>query len=258
MTLKLVLVVLLAVSITGCGGVKFAADPNINKGLPKDFVKRDLYEKTDIFKYRLSDLVGHILVCRTVAGKQKTEDCDLKLTRIVKPNTSPDIEMPKQVIYKSKVNSQASAQGSYLAFTANFSAEQVAEVTITDSTLIAIKSEDVPKDLLQAYVADNPNDGSVKRYWIQAALLTTLIQTDFTKISADAKGVVGNTAGVGTSVFNEHGADSYDWRISMLIPDIDKDLDNKFSIFGEDAPGRGLTIRAIEGLEQLPKASEKK
>jgi len=166
--------------------------------------------------------------------------------------------MPKQAIYRSKVNSKASVQGSYLAFTANFSAEQIAEVTITDSTLIAIKSEDVPIDLLKAYVTANPNDGSVKRYWIQAALLATLIQKDFTKINADAKGVVGNTAGVGGSVFNEHGTDSYDWRISMLIPDIDKDLDKKFSIFGEDAPGRGLIIRAIEGLEQLPKAPEKK
>jgi len=253
-----ILTVILSVSITGCSGVKFASDPNFNRNLPQDFVKRDLYEKTDIFKYRLDDLVGHILVCKTVTDKPKTEDCELKLTRIIKDNTSLVTEMPKQAIYRSKVNSAAATQGSYLAFTANFSVDQIAEVTITDSTLIAVKAEDVPIDALKTYVTNNPNDGLVKRYWIQAALLATLVQKDYTKIKADASGVVGNTTGIGGSVYNEHGSDSYDWRISMLLPDIDKDLDKKFALSGEDTPGSGLTIRSIQGLNQLQTAPSTK
>jgi len=241
--------------LSGCVGVRFA-DETINRVLPDDFKNRNIYPETDIFKYKLDSLVGRILVCQPDQINDRICDCDLKITRIIKNGTTPETISPEQKVFSSKIDQGASAQGSYLAFAAKFSAEQVAEILITDSALVFIKDDDVPIEDLKQYVQSNPRVGQEKRFWIQGALLATIIQRELIKIDTDAEGVVGNVSGIKGGVYNHRGQESNDYRISLLMPDIDRDLEKDIKAFSmPDTKNHGILIRSIRGIERLPQAS---
>src|SRR5436190_24193537 len=59
---KYVPLLLLGVSVlfNGCVGVRFA-DVGLNKNMPDDFKKRNLFDRTDIWKYNLSELAGSVI-----------------------------------------------------------------------------------------------------------------------------------------------------------------------------------------------------
>lgn len=248
----------IVIILSACSGVKFA-DERVNKNLPLDFKNRNIYPKTDIFKYELDSLVGRILVCKPDQIDNNEYKCDLKLQRILKkdPDTGqtlfPETKTPDQLVYSSKIDRDASAQGSYLAFAASFSADQVSEILITDSALVFTKDSDIPVNDLLNYVKANPKNQDEQRFWVQGALLATIVQRDLTKIETNAEGVVGNTTGVKGQVFNSTGEESIDYRISLLIPNIDQDLDPISASFnGLDKARGGVIIRSISGLESLP------
>lgn len=244
-------VVITMVLLAGCAGVKFS-DEQINKDLPEDFKRRNIYPNTDILKYKLDSVVGRILICRPDQVQGRVYDCDLKITRIVKNGTSPDTQNPDQIVYSSKIDRRASAKGSYLVLAAGFDAEQVAEILITDSALVFINDSDVPIEELKAYVETHSPAEQERRFWIQGALLATIIQRDLVKIEANAKGVIGNTSGIEGSVYNHRGQESVDYRISLLMPDIDRDLDKDPMAFAQqDTKNHGLIIRSMSGFENL-------
>lgn len=244
-----------AIFLGGCGGIEFA-DEQINRSLPDDFKNRNIYPETDIFKYKLDSLVGRILICAPDQVSERVFDCDLKLMRITTAGTAPETTTPEQQVWSSKIDQRAATQGSYLAFAANFSAEQAAEILITDSALVFIEDGDVPITELRDYVQDNTKPPNARRFWIQGALLATIIQRDLVKIDANAEGVVGNTTGLKGSVYNKREQDSVDYRISLLLTDIDRDLDvekmGQGLLMTRELSNQGLLIRTIIGLENLP------
>lgn len=253
MKIKIMLLVLL--SITGCAGIKFS-DETVNKNLPSDFKNRNIYPETDIFKYKMDSLAGRILVCQPDQIKERIYDCDLKITRILKKDKKtkssipPETLTPERLVYSSKIDKGASAQGSYLAFAGSFSAEQAAEIIITDSALVYVDDDNIPEKELKKYVRANPKKGKERRFWIQGALLATIYQRDLVKIDANAEGVVGNTSGIKGKVYNHRGQESVDYRISLLMPDIDRDLD-KSSLVRPENKNHGIILRSINGIENL-------
>lgn len=242
---------LFAITMSGCAGVKFS-DETVNRNLPDDFKNRNIYPETDIFKYKLDSLVGRILVCQPNQIKDQIYDCDLKISRVLKKGTSPETISPEQKVYSSKIDRGASSQGSYLSFAGNFNADQAAEILITDSALVLVNDNDVPIKSLKKYVSENPKQENERRFWVQGALLATIIQRDLVEIKADAEGVVGNTSGFKGRVYNNRGQESIDYRISILMPDIDRDLDkDKIAFKSLDTKNHGITIRSINGLDTL-------
>lgn len=243
----------------GCGGgIKFADEP-MNRSLPEDYKNRKIYQQSDIFKYKLDSLVGRILVCKQKIGDKSKLDCDLKLAPIRKDNSTPLIKTPEQKVYSSKIDRGAAAEGSYLAFAAKLSADQAAEVLITDSVLVFIQDDDIPIEKLKAYVKANPKVGNENRYWIQGALLATIITRNLIKIDSNASGVVGTATGLKGQVYKNEGLEAIDYKISLLMPDIDRDIDENLATL---EPGSkynvGASIQSINGLDQLPLIDPKK
>ena len=256
--MKILIILVCMAFLNACAGVKFA-DERVNKNLPEDFKKRNIYPETDIFKYKLDSLVGRILVCKPGQVSERVYDCDLKITRILKTDSAtnqpipPETITPERIVYSSKIDRGAAAQGSYLTFAGSFSAEQVAELLITDSSLVFANDNDVPVSEILNYVSSNPKQEGEERFWIQGALLATLIQRDLVKIKSDAEGVVGNTSGVKGEVYNNRGQESIDYRISLLMPNIDRDFDEIQEVFVESAESKqGIILNSISGLDTLP------
>lgn len=258
--MKFLIIFFASMLISACSGVTFT-DEQVNKNLPEDYKNRNIYPETDIFKYQINSLIGRILVCKPDQINNKVYDCDLKITRILKtdPTTSqhipPETITPDKLVYSSKIDRQAAAQGSYLTFASSFSASQVAELLITDSSLVFVNDNDVPISAILSYVDSNPKKEDEERFWVQGALLATLIQRDLVKIKSDAEGVIGNTSGIKGQVYNNRGQESIDYRISLLIPNIDRDFDEVKNISISSADSKsGIMINTISGLPTLPEA----
>lgn len=255
--LKTFPVLFASIFLCSCAGVKFS-DEQINKNLPNDYRNRNIYPETDILKYKLDSLVGRILVCKPKQINDRVYNCDLKVTRILKKDAStgqivpPETITPERLVYSSKIDRGAAAQGSYLTFASSFSADQVAEILITDSSLVFANDDDVPIQEILSYVKKNPKADDETRFWIQGALLATIVQRDLVKIKSDAEGVVGNTSGIKGQVYNTSGQGSIDYRISLLMPNIDRDFDEMEKSFVGLSEEGGIVINSISGLEHLP------
>ncbi len=215
---------LAVVSTCACtAGIRYGNGP-YDTTLPKDFVNRVLYSDTGIPKYRLDYLVGSILVCSSPSGS-KEEVCELSFDRILKADTAPEATAAKTDIYHSLITQGAAVQGSYLAFAANFKVDQVASVTISDTTLLAVKADDVPVDQIRSYAAAHPPAGGQTRWWIEGALLSVIDRQDSTKIDSNASGVLGSTAGVKGSVYHIEEVSSKDFAIAIFRRNIDTRAD---------------------------------
>ena len=204
---------IICTALSGCG-VKFANE-TLNKDLPKDLTSRTLYPQTAIYKYHLDQLIGSIVYYDNNKNLKRVE-------RVIRDNYIPSVKFVPDtdgVLYKSKINSGASAKGSYLAFSASLTADQMAEVIIRDIAHIYIDDEDVPRALLnkaRVYARDK----NVQLYWIQGLLLSTRNLEYYQKISTNASGVVGNTAGVEGGVYNSRGMTSKDYDIALELVDL--------------------------------------
>ena len=207
----------MCLSLVGCGGVKFGNVPDWNIGLPDDFRNRILYENTDILKYSLDQLVGHVVY--------KDPDSAFVLKhRILVVNFTPVVtalDPATSQLYRSKIDRGAAAQGSYLVFAANLSESQAAEITIQDVAVSLVPSEKIPNTLLVAEANKPKPNPKTKRYWIQGVLLATIAKAFYNQIDASASGVVGNTFGIGGKVYNNQSAANKDYKISLLLVDID-------------------------------------
>ena len=195
----------------GCG-VRFTEEA-LNKKLPEDFTHRNLYTPTDIMKYHLDELAGSILY------RMPNETEYRRVERIAAKEVHVE-PIKAQVLYNSKVTNGASVQGSYLAFTADMKFDQVAEVTIQDTAQAFIPWNDVPADSLKVEKT-KPLPPGARRYYVQGALLATIDKEYFHEISANASGQIGNTTGVGGKVYNSDKEIIRDFKISLLLVDID-------------------------------------
>jgi hypothetical protein len=203
--------------LAGCPGVRFANIPQFNKELPEDFKRRVLWNQTDIFKYNLQELAGHVIYAKGQAGEYD------RGPRYVKPDKYPPLKIVESgEVYKSKIDKGASAEGSYLAFAAKLSGDQIADVAIIDTAQVFIPYEDIPMDALLEEAKKPAPPETTKRYYIQAVLLATVVTQYGAKIKADASGVVGNAFGAKGNIYNEEQTVSRDVRISLLLIDLDR------------------------------------
>ncbi|MBU8900926.1 hypothetical protein KRR26_35545 [Corallococcus sp. M34] len=212
---RYVWIALFASLLGGCG-VTFSNVPEFNKGLPEDFKRRVLWNETDLFKYNLEQLAGHVIYSKASAAEYD------RGPRLVTNGKSPSFKLiDNGQVYHSKVDNGAKAEGSYLAFASTMSAEQTADVSIIDTAQVFIPYEDVPVDEL-VKIAEASAPQGVKRYYIQGVLLASVTTRYGAKINADASGIVGDTFGAKGSVYNEQQAVGRDFRISLLLIDIDR------------------------------------
>lgn len=236
----------------GCTGLKFADTP-LNKALPQDYKNRVLWNETDVFKYNLEQLVGHIIY------EEGTNGGYARGPRIVDRSKPPVMKaIEGGTIYESKIDRGAAAEGSYLAFAAKMDAKQSAEVQIIDNSQVFIPYENIPiGDLLKAGASTN---GARKRFYIQGVLLAGVLTKYSSEITADASGVVGNTFGAKGNVYNERGEIARDVRISLLLLDLDKLslLSSASNLKAAEvnrtlraATAKGIKIESLKGIEDL-------
>ena len=245
-------IVFLSLILSGCG-LSFSNIPNFNKGLPEDFKRRVLWAETDIFKYNLEQLAGHVIYAKAAVGQYD------RGPRYVKPQKAPVLKViDSGQIYHSKIDRGAQAEGSYLAFAAALSDDQTADVNIIDTAQVFIPYEDVPMEDLLKEAAKPAPSGTTKRYYIQGVLLATVTTQYGVKIKADASGVVGNAFGAKGNVYNEEMTVGRDFRISLLLIDIDKlkQASSRKEMAGASAPlllresqADGFKVQKINGLE---------
>jgi hypothetical protein len=239
--------------LTGCG-VRFANVSQFNKVLPDDFKNRVLWAETDIFKYNLEQLAGHVVYA-------KAEGKFDRGVRLVKKDRTPTLKaVDKGRVYHSKIDKGAAAEGNYLAFAAKFDDTQTEDVTIIDTAQVFIPYDDVPiDDLLKEADKPLPPDVS-KRYYVQAVLLATVTRIATSKISANASGVVGDAFGAKGNVYKQDEEGSTDYRISLLLIDLEKmkmlkqgsgaqPIESSELLRGSKA--KGMTVEEIGGMESL-------
>jgi hypothetical protein len=242
------------VLLTGCdgGGVRFSDIPEFNKALPEDFKRRVLWNETDIFKYNLEQLAGHVIYAKGPAGEFD------RGPRYLKPDKHPALKVVESgEVYHSKIDSGAQAEGNYLAFAAKLSGDQTASVSIADTAQAFIPYEDVPVENLLAEVQRPIPSGSTKRYYIQGVLLATVLTQYGAKINADASGVAGTVFGAKGKVYREDETVSRDFRISLLLIDIDRlaqlsaesgvEASTSTSLL-ESARADGFTVNRLTGI----------
>jgi hypothetical protein len=214
--MKKAILCLLAVFCVACG-VKFKDVP-VNLSLPDDFKARNLYDQTDIWKFKLPELVGFII---SDSGSGTYD----RLRRIVKDGYEAKLEIVPDAdkkVYSSRIDRGAEAEGSYLLFSAGLQANQMAEVVIEDVSLAFINDADIPWERLRTEAGIRPPNSNARRFWIQAALLTTITINYYQEISANASGVVGETFGAKGKVYNKQGTMQRDFRISLALVDLDQ------------------------------------
>ncbi len=224
-----------------CSGVKFANSPT-NKALPDSFTKRSLYP-AGVAGYEFQDLVGNII-------KIKANEDPVRIG-VIRPDTYDNAVIPitdPNNYYKSRVQKGAEAQGSYLSFAAEFSAEQLAELELVDIARagITLDNSTVFQQILTkatSWVQQHPkNDTSIKRLWIKSVVLTRRIYNDFTNVGAKASGQVGNVVGVSTGVYNKSEESDKSVIISFESFDIDE--------FVKVASGKDTTQMSITKLTE--------
>src|SRR4051812_36189593 len=104
-------------------------DATLNEALPIDFKNRILWEQTDLFKYNLDQLVGHMIFDEDGSGHFKRGN------RYVKK--SPEIKViDSGIIYHSKIDRGAAAQGGYLVLAAELTNNVTMDISITDSAQV--------------------------------------------------------------------------------------------------------------------------
>jgi hypothetical protein len=202
MNVKYIAVLLVATIICGCGGVKFAEAP-INKQVPAAFTKRALYPG-GVAGYDFQDLVGNILLIET--GKEP-----LRID-VIRPTAYINAVIPitdSNNFYRSRIQKGAEVQGSYLAFAANFSAEDMAELTLDDiaRAVIELKDEATWTEIknkiiawVQGHTKTNPN---TSRLWVKSVVLNRRVYNSHTRIKANASGQIGDVTGVKTGVYRK-------------------------------------------------------
>ena len=220
------------ICLASCKGLKFAP-ASVNAALPGPFKARSVYPSDNAGGYKFQDLTGAIVIIK--------ENTDPLLVGIIRPDsfrTSVSAITDPSTYYKSRIQKGAEAQGSYLQFAASFSAEQMAELELVDAAWAGIEfNTDLPFTQIitkaQAWVQTHPKtDTASKRIWIKEIVLTRRLYTDYTKIKADASGVVGPAVGLKTGVYNTNETHNKSIILGLVAYDIDKMVAQAGSIEG--------------------------
>lgn len=218
-----------ALAAVGCSGLRFGSVP-VNEELPEDWKNRNLYHNTAHFKYQLQDLAGSLL------QKKEGEKEFTRIGRQVAPGYVPALKVIDDgKVYESKVDRGAEVQGSYLAWVAKLQGNQKAGVLIQDVSSVFIPYPDIPwKELAKLAVANPPQPG-VQRFYVQGALLSSIVIEKYMEIEASASGVMGPAVGIGGKVYARQGSVSRDFRIALELIDIDK-LNREILASAEKSP----------------------
>ena len=222
--MKRVFIYLLAMTFIGCG-VKFDS-VDLNMPLPSHFKNRNLYDKTDIWRFKLTQLAGHVLHWDPESKLYE------RTKRIVKEGYEAELELieeSERKVYSSMVDDRISAEGSYLLFAADLDTKQTASVNIEDLSLVFINDADVPWEELIAEAKRPKSNPKIRRYWIQGVLLASVTIDFFSEISKNASGVIGETVGAKAKVYNKRGDTSRDFKLSLELVDIDR-LSGKYQL----------------------------
>jgi hypothetical protein len=237
------LALLIAVAgICGCAGVKFAPAP-VNEPMPEAFTKRSVYPG-GVAGYDFQDLVGNILFI-------EAENDPIRID-VIRPTGYKNEVIPvtdPNNFYRSRIQTGAEAQGSYLAFAAKFTADEMAELTLDDiaRTGIVLSNEATWADIknkivawVQAHPKKNPN---AKRLWGKSVVLNRRVYNSHTKIDANTSGQVGDVTGVKTGVYRKAENAIKSVMLSFEAFDVDK-------LASEAARMRFFSLSADELLEK--------
>ncbi len=165
-----------------------------NIALPTHFKSRNLFGKPGPLIYKLEDFAG-IVVEETKPNHYR------RLYKLKNLGDEIKVEVPDakgQPIYESKIDKNAKLNGSYLAFAADFSAQQVEHIQIMDVGLVFApwKQIHASENELRRWIAANPANGK-KRFLVQGALLTLILGTSTNVVAAGSQ--------VSTPVFKVNG-----------------------------------------------------
>jgi len=252
--IKFLFLLLLSLIIISCSGVKFANSP-VNSPLPDSFTKRALYPG-GVAGYEFNDLVGNII-------KLEPNHDPLRMGVIVpegfRNEIIPIVEAESNNYFKSRIQRGAEINGSYLAFAANFSVDQLAELELIDIARAGISFvnpatyNEIEKALTD-YVKNHPKQqgDTSKRIWIKSVVLTRQVYHTFTNVGAHASGVVGEVVGVSTGVYNKNDLSTRSVIIAFESFDIDELVsqiknDIKLSLSAEDKLNNALFKEVIKG-----------
>jgi len=210
------------VTLFGSCGVRFANAP-VNADLGNVLDKRAIYESR-VEPYTFQDLAGSILSIKDTLNPIKI---GVISPAGFKDSVIPITDAQSLNFYHSIIQRGAEAQGSYLAFAANFSADQMAELTITDIARAGVILDqnnfaEISSKLID-WVATHPRiDTTYRRIWIQSVVLSAKLYNSGTKIKADASGQVGSVVGLKTGVYNTNGETIKSTIIAFESIDVDQ------------------------------------
>lgn len=219
-TKKLVLSVLMAATfVTGCGGLKFK-DEMVNVNLPDDWKFRTPIKNTADLRFFMKENVGLLVTPGDTSGTYR-----VLAQPIVADGFAAREEIIKDgAVYSSKITQGASAQGGYLTFSANLSANQAVDYRIVDISRVDVPWNQMPDAKIRAAAA-TPNPSDLKRLWIQSLILSRVLSQSYSELKCDASGS-GPAFQTGGKCFNTTGVESNDYAIGAVFVDIDDYVKN--------------------------------
>jgi hypothetical protein len=242
--------------MTGCStGIKFASvTPNLD--LPSAYTSRSIYQ-SGVAAYEFQDLVGNILII-----KKSSLDNPIRAGVITPTGFKDTVTLISSAAslnyYHSVITKGGALKGNYLAFSADFTDDEMADFTLVDVARASIEFNattytDVATQL-KTWVQQHPKtDSTIKRIWIKDVVLSSSLYTAGTKISENASGVIGSTLGVNGSVYNTNNQTIKNTIICFEYFDVD-DLVGTLSHIGADAITGDLNIplAKVQSLKALP------
>jgi hypothetical protein len=175
-------------------------------------------------KRHLEDIPGYVVVSDG-AGNMKAI-APLQVSGF-KPTVTPIKD--SNAFYHSYIDSSAGAKGSYLSLvSAELTAVQKAEITITEMAEAYIPNDHLPWDAIVAWAKANPESGGQKRYYVQGALLTNIARTIYVEVSTNATVDGGAAFGASGKVYatNKSSQTSNPAYIGTHLLDIDEIVKN--------------------------------
>lgn len=167
--------------LAGCAGVKFR-DRDINEPLSSEMLGVSLFKDTEILKRHLEEIPGYIAVD---SGSGNLQAVFPLQTDGYRPVVVPIKD--GKAFYHSVIDQSAGVQGSYLAIlSAGLNTKQVAEVTITETAEAFIPGDKVPWQEIADWAKAHPALPGQKRYYVQAALLSSVSKTIYVEVNTDA------------------------------------------------------------------------
>ncbi|MFY0602601.1 MAG: hypothetical protein JXQ93_01530 [Flavobacteriaceae bacterium] len=250
---KLLFIAILLTLILSCKGIEFAST-SFNERIPEDLKNRTFWKNTDIFKYELQQLTGSIIFTKDDGETYE------RGARIIRENKPPVLKLIKDgYLYTSKVDNKLQTSVTVLSFSSSLNSKQAVDVKIADISRSFINYEDIPiKKVIDTIKKLELSD--YKKYYIQGALLTSIVTTTGTEIDVNAKAVAGSAYGAEAKVYNEKTESIRDYKISLLLIDLDKvgrfitgsnlkeDDDEMINIL-KASSGNGISLKEIKDLK---------